>query len=556
MNFKLAFTYEYCGKTIQRTMSSDENFELKFENKDNQVKVILNAKNEIKVKKFALRIPYKFYNNERIFVNGYQSWTDSREYTPYEKMDGLDRITDFVINLPLLDSTGLNRAGDETFYNFPHKNGVFYGFSYGYVRQGDKINLFGSLDEHSGYTIIEFNTNNDCVYVKKDLEGVTFKGESELLNLAALSGEYESTFDKYFEMMGVKSRCDKRLSGYTTWYNYYSGVTEEIVRRDLDALSALDKKVDIFQIDDGYQAAIGDWLITDSKKFPSGMKAVADEIHSKDMLAGLWLAPFAGTKNSKLFNEHPDWFIKDEKGKPYLTGPNWGTFYSLDIYNEDARAYIHHFFDVVLNEWGYDLVKLDFLYGACVLPMYNKTRGEVMCDAMDLLRECCVDKYILGCGVPLMPAFGKVDFCRIGADIHLEWKPRSYTHREDVSTPHAINNAIFRRHLDGRAFMNDPDVFLLRENNIQMNFEQRKLLAKINSLFGNVLFVSDNVSDYNEKQLKAFLDTAFSNRATILSAAYKDERNIEIEYILDGQHSKLIFDAYDGTTIGDFVVNE
>ncbi len=30
-------------------------------------------------------------------------------------------------------------------------------------------------------------------------------------------------------------------------------------------------------------------------------------------------------------------------------------------------------------------------------------------------------KIILGCGVPLMPAFGKVDFCRIGADVDLEW---------------------------------------------------------------------------------------------------------------------------------------
>ncbi|EKC48560.1 hypothetical protein OBE_15116, partial [human gut metagenome] len=39
-----------------------------------------------------------------------------------------------------------------------------------------------------------------------------------------------------------------------------------------------------------------------------------------------------------------------------------------------------------------------------------------MCEAMDFLRECVGEKMILGCGVPLMPAFGKVDYCRIGAD--------------------------------------------------------------------------------------------------------------------------------------------
>ncbi len=36
-----------------------------------------------------------------------------------------------------------------------------------------------------------------------------------------------------------------------------------------------------------------------------------------------------------------------------------------------------------------------------------------------IVRECCGDKLILGCGVPLMPAFGKVDYCRIGSDISL-----------------------------------------------------------------------------------------------------------------------------------------
>ena len=93
-----------------------------------------------------------------------------------------------------------------------------------------------------------------------------------------------------------------------------------------------------------------------------------------------------------------------------------------------------------------------------------------MCDAMDLIRELCGDKLILGCGVPLAPAFGKVDFCRIGADMALSWGKKPFS-REDVSTKHALLNTIFRRELDGRAFLNDPDVFLLRDNNIKMSFE-------------------------------------------------------------------------------------
>lgn len=137
------------------------------------------------------------------------------------------------------------------------------------------------------------------------------------------------------------------------------------------------------------------------------MKAIADNIHQSGMLAGLWLAPLAGVPSSEIFKNHPDWFIKDKKGNLYKTGHNWGGFYSIDIYNKEAREYIRHCFDVVLNDWGYDFVKLDFLYGACVLPMHNKSRGEIMTDAMDFIRECVGNKMILGCGVPMFPAFGK-----------------------------------------------------------------------------------------------------------------------------------------------------
>jgi alpha-galactosidase len=54
-----------------------------------------------------------------------------------------------------------------------------------------------------------------------------------------------------------------------------------------------------------------------------------------------------------------------------------------------------------LNEWGYHMVKLDFLYSVCLIPTKTKTRGQIMTEAMKFLRECVGDKLILGCGVPL-----------------------------------------------------------------------------------------------------------------------------------------------------------
>ena len=54
--------------------------------------------------------------------------------------------------------------------------------------------------------------------------------------------------------------------GWCSWYHYFHDVTEDHIRSNL-ALAA-EWPFDVFQIDDGYQAAIGDWLIT-NEKFPS-----------------------------------------------------------------------------------------------------------------------------------------------------------------------------------------------------------------------------------------------------------------------------------------------
>ncbi len=543
---KIIVNYWVKGKAYCDGSGNTPHFSLEVKEFDGRTTVLLHAKEPITIDKFQIVLPYRYSMQQRIFVNGYQSWTDSREYFTYEEMNSLSRFAEKYVHNSLVKRIGLGKSGDYHFCDYPRKKGVFYGFSYGYVRDGGNIDLFGSLSERSGFTIVHFDIPSSQVIIEKDLEGVRFTEDHIIADFALISGEYDAAFDRYFDLMNVKCLRQEQKSGYTTWYNYYGSVTEDIVMRDLKALLYLDEKVDIFQIDDGYQKAIGDWLDVKEKKFPHGMKKIAEEIHKNNMLAGLWLAPFSVTKQSSVYKEHSDWIICDENGKPNVAGHNWGTFYALDFYNKDAAEYIRNFFNVILNDWGFDMVKLDFLYAACILPIHNKTRGEVMCDAMDFIRECVGDKMILGCGVPLMPAFGKVDFCRVGADVALNWKRRKYATREDVSTPNTVNCTIFRRHLDKRAFLNDPDVFLLRDSNIKLTFEQRKLLAKINGLFGKLLFVSDNVDEYNSEQMRVFLDTIQKKNIKIIRAEYTEKDIINIEYLSDGERNSLKFNSETG----------
>ena len=87
--------------------------------------------------------------------------------------------------------------------------------------------------------------------------------------------------------------------------------------------------------------------------------------------------------------------MQDEFGRPVKGGSNWSGFYALDICNEDVRSYLREVFRTITQDWGYRLLKLDFLYAACIVPRPGKTRGQLMAEAMDFLRECAGDAFRL-----------------------------------------------------------------------------------------------------------------------------------------------------------------
>lgn len=543
MDYRFHFTYR-CDGVVRTASESNEDFSIDIKNSADALKVILLPKKPISVLKFYAERVYSYDADSRFFANGFQSWTDTKEFSPLERMAGLG----LVGKSPFGKAFGLKNVGDYTFVEAEENAGEFHSFSLAYVRNNDTVDFVGSLNDRTGYTVIYADMNNGTMRYSKDLDGITITNPYEILDLFFASGDYDSVFDKYFEKLGVKPLTDKKIKGYTSWYNYYQNISEDVILRDLDAVSKVDA-VNTFQVDDGFETAVGDWFSVDEKKFPNGMKHIVDAIHSKGLTAGLWLAPFGAQKNSKLAKEHPDWLIKDSKGKPIPVGANWGGFYALDIYNEGARQYIKDVFKLVLDDWGFDLVKLDFLYAASIVPMYNKTRGEIAYDSIDLLRECVGDKQILGCGVQQMPCFGKVEYMRIGADMSLGWAHtllRRNMHREDVSTPNAIHNSIYRRCFNGRAYLCDPDVFLLRRTNIKFTPAQQKLLSKFIKLFGGVLFTSDNIADYTNEQLAIFNDTLADDDARIVKISEVNDK-VFIDYVQDGKPEILKFNVLDGT---------
>ena len=521
--FKLAnvkFAYRTGGRGYAVTTSesvSNSRMALEINTDSETFNVSVKTKSTIEIVKLAAEFVYEFTEADRIFLNGYQSWTDSYEHDIHGRVRGIDHIPELVS-----EKYAFSAYGDYTFVKYSRRKGCFHGFSYGYVKHGNGIfDFIGSLNENSGFTLIKVNTEKKTVTIEKDCSGLNITDRYDGLSIYLGSGTESDVFDAYFALLGIAPTEEKPVFGYTSWYRHYQDINEKCILKDLDGIKECGCASDIFQIDDGYQTAVGDWLSTDMGKFPNGMKAVADKINEAGMTAGLWLAPFVCEEKSDIFRDRRDWLLKDGKGEPVRAGSNWSGSYALDIYNEEVREYLRKVFRTVTEEWGFGLLKLDFLYAACILPRADKTRGMIMADGMDFLRECAGTAKILGCGVPLASAFGKVAYCRIGTDVTPEWDGKTYMqvlHRERPSSKYSILNSVFRRQLNGRAFINDPDVFMLRDTDTAMAHSQRQCLAEVNALCGGVLFTSDDIGEYGSEQTALLEDMMTMKEATVLAA--------------------------------------
>ena len=541
----LTLVYQLGGKRFTSHRAENEHFKLDFAFTEDAVKAKLTAKTPLRLNSFKIRFSHEFLPGDLFFGNGYQAWTTSREY---RTTDCMKDMTPLAASRSLKELAGI--SSDWRFVKFPKEPGEFFSHTYTYIRRGDDLLFLGSLSEATGFTVIFADVNRDVLTVCKDVEGADVAGEYDLLDAVILRGGYDEVFDAYFKAMGLKKPRVDHMSGYTSWYNYFQKIDENIILRDLNALDRVKDSVSIFQVDDGYETCVGDWLDRNSAKFPHGMKYIADKIHEKGYMAGIWLAPFNLQRASRMYKEHPDWVIKGPNGKPLLGCAGWGGAYTMDVYNEEARAYMKHFFDVVLHQWGYDMVKLDFLYSQCMYPRNGKSRGQIMCEAMAFLRECCGDKLILGCGVHHGASFGYVDACRISCDVDLKYGGKFYNklhvNNEVPSAQNAITNAIFRRHLDGRAFCSDPDVFFLRYSNLEFTMEQKLLLAGINHICGNVLFVSDNAEEYTDSDIEIVKKAFAKSDIRVLSAGYVTDDEIALRLCKDGEEKTLTFSMATG----------
>lgn len=238
--------------------------------------------------------------------------------------------------------------------------------------------------------------------------------------------------------------------GWCSWYQHFQDVTSADVLESLDAAERLELPFAFFQIDDGWQAGIGDWDET-SPRF-GDLAGTLARIRAAGRAAGLWSAPFLVGSGSSLAAEHPDWLVGDA-----WAGENWSQqLHVLDVTHPDAAEHL----EMVYRSLAVEYHKLDFLY-AGALP--GRRHGDA--SPLDAYREGLrivrravgPEATLLGCGAPLFPSVGLVDAMRVGPDVlgEHELDPRSLAAARAASEARSWTN--------GRLWVADPDCLVVRQ---------------------------------------------------------------------------------------------
>ena len=533
MSFKI--NYAISGERRSATQSNDEVDLLKKEENGRHT-VTLRAKKDICLLLFAQIIPFAADKKDLYFLNGYQSWTDTKEFNFTEREKDVKKLPKFLVNAFAFD-----RYGDATFHSYGKH--LLHGYDVFYCR-GKSEKYILNLNYTRAYLVITLDKKKNTLCLSSDFNGFKVAAGEEFTIADYYLSDSVKDGGAYFNKMFPRKNTPK-IFGYTSWYNYYQNINEQIIARDL---AALDEKFNLFQIDDGYETKVGDWLSVDEKKFPNGLKPIVDEAHKRGFNAGIWLAPFVAEGDSELFKTRKELFKRDKNGEFVKCGANWSGFYALDLENPDALAYIEkclkHYADM-----GFDFFKLDFLYAANLVVSDGISRSMAAEKAYSFLRKCLGKKAILGCGATVFNCIDKFDYLRIGPDVSLKfddvWFMR-FMHRERISTKVTLQNTVYRSFFNDRLFGNDPDVFLLRDDNIKLSKSRRRALITLNALFGSVLMTSDNLGQYDESKRK-LLDDALDLFYNANVTGYSRKGNaIEISYTLNDRPQTIKYDTKRG----------
>ncbi len=498
--------------TVQLDNYLNDNVHLQYKRNKDSIQCVVKPVTRLYIQKVILTLQVLTLDDIACFANGYQSWTytgpffkDSKKHKPWPQ---------FVI------------ANQENAVNPPKgKRGIVQSDMLFVLVSSNSQDtyVFGQLPIHRQFhqfVSFEYNYRTKLLSIIWDIDRYCDAEEDCMLDtVCMLQGNPWRILQTYAET--IKQELSPTFNttirkGWCSWYYYYNTITSDEIL--LNAKYAKEHSIpfDFIQIDDGYQTTIGEWT-TVKNSFAASMRYIADTIKGYGFTPGIWYSPFIVSKYSSIFKETQSWILKDEKGKPVVAGynPAWGGYYyTVDVTQPAVLSWIEDTINTLLYEWGYEYLKLDFMYAAA-LPGKRFTSGisryEALANAVKRIRKVSGNAFLLGCGMPLQAGIGYVDAMRIGPDVAPQWGrtffDKLFNSDSGISTRSAICSSVYRSFMHNRFWVNDPDCLMIRSNKTKLKPEERQTLYNVIAALGGMLVISDRLPDYSATEREMLLQT-------------------------------------------------
>jgi alpha-galactosidase len=159
--------------------------------------------------------------------------------------------------------------------------------------------------------------------------------------------------------MGIRLAAmqEKPVLSYNTWHPFRADISDTLIEGV--ARAAADCGVEEFIIDAGWSKSSGDWLIR-TERFPRGLTPVFDTIRSLGMKPGLWISLGTVQNQSRVWKDHPEWFMRNEAGRHYLLHTAHPSQSSTACFGTGWYDYIRSLVLDLVKEYGLEYLKLDF----------------------------------------------------------------------------------------------------------------------------------------------------------------------------------------------------
>lgn len=144
-----------------------------------------------------------------------------------------------------------------------------------------------------------------------------------------------------------------------TWEGFYFDHDETALKDLADQAAAIG--IERFVLDDGWfhgrnddHSSLGDWW-PDLRKYPNGLKPLAEHVAALGMEFGLWVEPEMVNPDSELYRAHPEWAVAIA-GRPVVTARNQLV---LDMRRSEVRDYLFSSIAALLRELPIGYLKWD-----------------------------------------------------------------------------------------------------------------------------------------------------------------------------------------------------